>query len=136
MIFAKVCLPSRLSRVRISSPAFFYRSFFSREATSRFIRSKRRGGRRGTVFFMGQWCIATPCNAFGRYPARIASREIVPDGVLLTPFPLGCFVSYRKASACFAHVLKTPSWLAPLALRSTISHEAMRMLQRKRMGGR
>ncbi|BCL83856.1 hypothetical protein ccbrp13_63210 [Ktedonobacteria bacterium brp13] len=58
---------------------------------------------------------------------RITSREIVLDGVLFMPFPLGCIVFYRKASACFARVLNMPSWLVPLARRSTISHEAIRV---------
>jgi hypothetical protein len=57
---------------------------------------------------------------------RIASREIVPDDVLLTPFFLECFVAYRKASVCFARVLKMFSWLFSLPLRSTISREVMR----------
>jgi hypothetical protein len=66
---------------------------------------------------------------------RIASREIVPDDVQLTPLFLECFVAYRKASACFARVLKTPSWLFPFRLRSTISRDAMRYPHRTRPSG-
>ena len=70
-------------------------------SSRRQIQPEPREGLYGYLLNRMCHCASAPCNI------RIALGEIVPDGVLLTPFSLGCFVSYRKASACFARVPHT-----------------------------
>jgi hypothetical protein len=56
--------------------------------------------------------------------ARIAPREILPTGKILTSFPCPHFCVCHKVCARLKQILETPSWHVLFALSGKISHEA------------